>query len=151
MMKLTDSRLDHSLNVARKMQDFVQKNPDSFNCKPEEMFYLGIVHDVAYEFVEDPVFHEHIGGEFLKAMDFKFWREVYFHGDPDAEYISTELMLLNLADMTTGTNGENMTLDERLQDIADRYGKSSIQYKKAKRLSEKIRNFFMSDLYIIDK
>ena len=103
MMKFTDSRLNHSLNVARKMKEIIQNNPDLFTCKPEEGFYLGIVHDIAYEFVEDPIFHEHKGGELLKELGFKYWREVYYHGDP-----------------------------------ANRYGESSIQYIKAKRLSEKV-------------
>lgn len=142
MMKLTDSRLKHSLNVARKMKQIVQDNPDFFNCKPEEVFYLGIVHDIAYEFVEDSLFHEHKGGELLQNLDFKYWREVFYHGDPDADYASPELVLLNYADLTTGPNGENMTISERLSDIAARYGESSIQYTKAKRLSEiVIRDF----------
>lgn len=138
MMKFTDSRLNHSLNVARKMKEIIQNNPYLFTCKPEEGFYLGIVHDIAYEFVEDPIFHEHKGGELLKELGFKYWREVYYHGDPDANYISPELMLLNYADLITGPNGENLTISERLIDIANRYGESSIQYIKAKRLSEKV-------------
>ncbi len=143
-MEFTDSRLNHSLNVARKMKEIVQNNPDLFTCKPEEVFYLGIVHDIAYEFVEDPISHENKGGELLKALDFKYWREVYYHGDPDAEYSSQELMLLNYADLITGPNGENWTISERLSDIANRYGESSIQYIKAKRLSEIIIHDFVS-------
>jgi len=144
MMEFTDSRLNHSLNVARKMKEIVQNNPDLFTCKPEEVFYLGIVHDIAYEFVEDPISHENKGGELLKALDFKYWKEVYYHGDPDAEYSSLELMLLNYADLITGPNGENWTISERVGDIANRYGESSIQYIKAKRLSEIIIHDFVS-------
>ena len=151
MMKFTDSRLNHSLNVARKMKEIIQNNPDLFTCKPEEGFYLGIVHDIAYEFVEDPIFHEHKGGELLKEMDFKYWREVYYHGDPDAEYTSPELMLLNYADLITGPNGENLTISERLSDIANRYGDSSIQYIKAKRLSEKVNHEFIPHMKVTTK
>lgn len=143
MMKFTDSRLNHSLNVARKMKEIVQNNPDLFTCKPEEIFYLGIVHDVAYEFVEDSVFHEQKGGELLKDLNFKYWKEVYYHGDPDSEYTSIELMLLNYADLATGPNGEHMTISERLSDIANRYGESSIQYIKAQRLSEIVVHDFL--------
>lgn len=142
-MKFTDSRLNHSLNVARKMKEIVQNNPDLFTCKPEEVFYLGIVHDIAYEFVNDPVFHEHKGGELLKELEFKYWKEVYYHGDPDTDYNSIELMLLNYADLITGPNGENLTISDRLSDIAIRYGESSIQYIKAKRLSEKVIHEFV--------
>lgn len=142
MMDFSDSRLKHSLNVARKMQDIAQNNPDTFHCKPEDMFYLGIVHDIAYQFVEDPVLHEHKGGELLKDLDFKYWREVYHHGDPDTDYSSDELMLLNFADLTTGPNGESMTIKERLDDISLRYGEASVQFVKAKKLSEiVIRDF----------
>ncbi len=143
MMKFTDSRLNHSMNVARRIKEIVQNNPDLFTCKPEEGFYLGIVHDIAYEFVEDPVLHEHKGGELLKELGFKYWREVYYHGDPDTDYTSPELMLLNYADLITGPNGENLTIPERLNDIANRYGESSIQYIKAKRLSEIVMHDFV--------
>ena len=148
MMKLTDSRLNHSLNVAHKMMEIVQNNPDLFACKPEEVFYLGIVHDIAYEFVEDPIFHEHKGGELLKELEFKYWREVYYHGDPDAEYTSLELMLLNYVDLITGPNGENLTISERLSDIANRYGDASIQYIKAKRLSEIVMHDFFPKIQL---
>jgi len=146
MMKFTDSRLNHSLNVARKMKEIVQKNPELFDCKPEEMFYLGIVHDVAYEFVENQVHHEHVGGELLRTLGFKYWKEVYYHGDPDAKYNSSEIMLLNYVDLIIGPNGEHMTIDERLQDIANRYGDLSVQYKKAKKLSELILTTFLPQL-----
>ena len=100
-MKLTAARLNHSLEVARKMQEIVQSNPDFFDCCPEDMFYLGIVHDIGYEFVEDQPKHEKKGGEILKKLDFKYWKEVYYHGNPTIEYDSPELMLLNYADLIT--------------------------------------------------
>lgn len=146
MMELTESRFNHCLNVARKMREIVQGNPDLFDCKPEEMFYLGFVHDVAYEFVDDQTLHEHTGGELLKDMGFKYWKEVYYHGDPDSGYSSPELILLNWADLTTGPNGEDMTMSERLQDIADRYGDSSMQYENAKKLSEIVTHSFIRNL-----
>ncbi len=139
-MELTTAKINHSLGVARKMRSIAQRYPELFTCSPEEIFYIGIVHDIAYEFVEDPILHEHTGGELLRKLDFKYWREVYYHGDPNSEYISNELLLLNFADMTTGPNGEDMTIDERLKDIANRYGDSSEQFIKAVRLAEKIAN-----------
>ena len=55
-------------------------------------------------------------------------------------------MLLNYVDLIVGPNGEYMTIDERLQDIANRYGVLSIQYKKAKKLSEFILTTFLPQL-----
>ena len=40
--------------------------------------------------------------------------------------------------MTTGPNGEDMTMEERIDDIIKRYGKESPQAKEAKELVDYI-------------
>lgn len=141
-MRLTKDRLRHSIGVARMMQSIVQKVPHHFQCSPEESFYLGLLHDTAYEFVEDVTTHEHVGGELLHNLGYKYWREVFYHGDPDADYNSNELWLLNYADMVVGPHGESMTITERVNDIMRRYGNDSIQYSKACRLAQMIEEKF---------
>lgn len=142
-MKLTISRLHHSLAVASKMKDFVSRHPDVLSSSEEDMFYLGILHDIAYEFSSLQIDHEHIGGLILKKNGYRFWKEVYYHGSSNDEYSSYELDLLNYCDMTTGPNGEDFTIQQRLDDIEARYGNQSIQYSNAKKLIEKLK---VSDL-----
>ena len=54
--------------------------------------------------------------------------------------MSDELFLLNYADMTTGPNGEDFSFEERLVDIASRFGKESTAYKKCVIVVEKLKS-----------
>lgn len=137
-MEFDEIRMLHSLAVAKKMKIEVEKSPQKFSASSEDMFYLGLIHDAAYEFVDNQEEHEHKGGEILRSNGYRYWREVYYHGNPESEYDSAELRLLNYADMTTGPDGKDMTIDERLADIAERYGEASSQYLNAKLLANKI-------------
>ncbi len=141
MNNLTAERLQHCLTVGRKMQIIAKCLP---NCpySPEDMFYLGVLHDIAYEFVDTQMKHELVGGEILKCNNYKYWKEIYFHGMPDPEYDSLALDILNYADLTTDYQGKDVTIANRLIDIATRYGENSIQYKNATILSEKLKNKF---------
>lgn len=140
MMEFNEARMLHSLAVARKMKKEVEKSPQKFSASSEDMFYLGLIHDVAYEFVDSQEEHEHKGGEILKSSGYKYWKEVYYHGNPNSEYDSAELRLLNYADMTTSPDGAEITIEERLEDIATRYGQTSFQYLNAKLLANIINS-----------
>lgn len=136
------SRLKHSFAVASKMRDFVASHQEYSDATKEDMFYLGILHDIAYEFASTQLEHGQIGGNILRDNGYKYWQEVYNHGNPDSIYTSKELDLLNYMDLTTGPNGENFSIEQRLADIAIRYGTNSIQYKKAEKLSIIIKPVF---------
>ena len=45
--------------------------------------------------------------------------------------MSDELFVLNCADMTTGPNGEDLTMEERTEEIGERFSKDSAAYKKS--------------------
>lgn len=126
-----DGKVEVVANLISKVVDYARKNK-----LPKAI--LGLIHDAAYEFVENQEEHEHKGGEILRSNGYRYWKEVYYHGNPDSEYDSAELRLLNRADMTTGPDGKDMTIDERLADIAERYGETSSQYINAKLLANKI-------------
>ena len=65
-----------------------------------------------------------------------YWAEIFHHGDPDSDYQSDELLVLNLADMLTSKDGSATTIPARLTDIASRYGVESTQYVAAKKLAD---------------
>ena len=123
-------RLNHSLAVANKMleigKDFKLQESDL-----KELFILGYNHDIGYEFCSDNIEHNIMGGELLKSNGYKYWKEVYYHGNPNSEYQSLFLKILNMADMQIDKYGIDVGYEKRLEDIKNRYGQDSIQYINA--------------------
>lgn len=124
-------RLIHSLAVANKMIEIGEK----FNLgkeKLEDLFILGLNHDIGYALGCNNVEHNVVGGGKLKNNDYKYWKEVYYHGNPNTEYNSLFLKILNMADMQIDKYGNDVGYEKRLEDIKTRYGEDSIQYINAK-------------------
>ena len=130
-------RLNHSLAVARKMVEIGKK----YNLNDEqlqELFTLGYNHDIGYEFGNNEN-HRIIGGNILKASNYKYWQDVYHHGEITSEYHSMYLDILNQADMQIDKYGNDVGYDNRLKDIKARYGKNSNIYKKAEILIDNLK------------
>lgn len=140
-MEVTVNRLKHSYAVACCMRDIVQRHPEDYACSPEDMYILGMLHDIGYAFVEHQPDHAHAGGLALKRQGYRYWREVYYHSIPQEEYDSAELRLLNYADITTGPDGNPMAMQERIDNIILRYGKGSIQEQKAVKMRDQILSY----------
>lgn len=136
---ISESRWRHILGVARKAKILADKLKPNNVQYAEDMFLLGIMHDLGYEFIESNASHAYVGGEILKRNNYQFWSEVSLHGDETVKNMSDELFILNCADMSTGPNGENFTFDERLEEIASRFGKDGDAYKKCVVEVEKLR------------
>lgn len=120
-------RLNHSFAVANKMVEIGAK----YNLEQsdlQDLFILGYNHDIGYEFSIDNTEHNIIGGQILKNNGYKYWKEVYYHGNPNAEYNSLFLKILNMADMQIDKYGNDVGFDKRLEDIKNRYGEDSKSY-----------------------
>lgn len=128
-------RLNHSLAVAEKMVKIGKEYNFSEN-ELKDLFVLGLNHDIGYEYGNNSN-HAHIGGEILKRNDYKYWQEVYYHGDVNTEYSSLFLEILNKADMQIDKYGNDVGYIKRLEDIKNRYGEDSITYKNAETLIKK--------------
>ncbi len=137
MLSISNERLKHSLEVARLMKKSAE-DVGWNKQKCEEMFVLGFLHDIGYEFAEQQCDHASVGGEMLKNQGYKYWKEVSCHGKLDVEYISEELTMLNIADMSIDSTGKEVGASARLSDIASRYGIDSKQYIEAEQLARKI-------------
>ncbi|MBR4110493.1 MAG: HD domain-containing protein [Clostridia bacterium] len=124
-------RLNHSFAVANKMIE-IGKKFKLGESELQDLFILGYNHDIGYEFSIDKTEHNIIGGQILKNNGYKYWKEVYYHGNPNAEYNSLFLKILNMADMQIDKYGNDVGFDKRLEDIKNRYGEDSIQYINAK-------------------
>ena len=75
----------------------------------------------------------------IKESNYKYWKEIYYHGEADCEYNSKYLFLLNKADMMIDNKGNDVGYDLRLKNIKERYGIESIQYIKAEKLIQKLK------------
>lgn len=124
---IDENRLKHIVAVARLMKD----NAEKYGLDAEDMFTLGLVHDIGYEFGGSEQHHTK-GAEILEKQDYKYFKEVLYHGKPNTGYESPALDLLNFADMHINKLGEFVTYEDRLKDIADRRGYDSPHYRNCK-------------------
>lgn len=113
---MDEDRIKHSISVARKMVEIAKINQLS-DEEIKNCFIIGFPHDIGYEFTENGIDHNIIGGEILKNNNFKYWKEIYYHGETDIEYESLYLDILNQADMQVDKYGNDVGYDERLNDI----------------------------------
>lgn len=131
-------RMKHSLAVARKMVEIGNKlelNKEQLH----ELFILGFNHDIGYEFGTNES-HNIIGGNMLKNSGYKYWQEVYYHGNPEAGYNSLYLDILNEANMKINKYGEDVGYEKRLEDIRNRYGSDAVQYNDALKIIDYLEN-----------
>lgn len=134
----------HIFAVARLMKD----NAEKVGLNPEEMFTLGLLHDIGFEFGGSEE-HHRVGYEILKSQNYKYAKEVLYHGMPTNEYSSVELDLLNFADMHINKKGEYVSFEDRLEDIKSRRGEDSPHYKNSKKIIQSLidKNFIVGDEY----
>lgn len=137
---LSIDRLAHSSEVGRLAAKLSCKVFGWNKTICHQMFLLGLVHDCGYEFVDDPLDHPIVGAALLKEAGYAHWREVRWHGIPNALYHSNELLVLNTADLLVSKEGRRVTLKQRLGDIEQRYGINSEQLSRAKQLISEIED-----------
>ena len=136
---MDNDRLKHSISVARKMVE-IGRTYNLSDRELQELFMLGFNHDIGYEFSDKGLNHNVIGGAMLKENGYKFWQEVYNHGNPNANYSSLYLKILNMADMQIDKYGNDVGYEKRLEDIKNRYGENSKPYLCSKQIVENIMN-----------
>ena len=135
---MNNDRLIHSYSVGKKMIE-IGKKYNLSEDELKELFVLGLNHDIGYEFTTNGMNHNKIGGELLKQSSFKYYKEVYYHGELTNEYNSLYLDILNMADMQVDKYGNDVGYDNRLKDIESRYGKDSDIYNKCYELIEYLK------------
>ena len=64
-------RIKHSYQVALKMQE-IGKEIGLKEIELNELFILGLNHDIGYAFTDNYMEHNKIGGDILKAQDYKY-------------------------------------------------------------------------------
>lgn len=138
-IRLAISRMQHCRGVAEKMKEMTENNPEKYPYDPEEMYVLGLLHDVGYGLCACGPEHPEVGANALKRSGYKYWKEVLYHSRPNTPYKSPALELLNYCDLTVGPNGEDMTVPERVGDISVRYGQGSSQVENALQMIDELK------------
>ncbi len=123
---MDENRCLHSLGVAQKMVE-IGKNKGLTPKELNDLFTLGMVHDIGYQFGPSNE-HQKLGGLVLKENGYRYWQEVYYHGLVQNEYSSLFLDILNQADMQIDKMGKDVGYEGRLADIKSRYGEGSNVY-----------------------
>ena len=120
---ISEDRQKHIFKVAEFLKNYALNSGKS-NLEAEELYVLGLLHDIGYEFAEEKDYKNHniIGGKILKNLGYKHYKEVYYHGVINSPYQSEYLNLLNFADMHIDSEGNYVSFDRRLQEISERYG-----------------------------
>ena len=136
---MDENRCLHSLGVAKKMV-VIGKSKGLKASALNDLFTLGIVHDIGYEFGPGNE-HQKLGGLVLKENGYRNWQEVYYHGLIQNEYSSLFLDILNQADMQIDKKGKDVGYEGRLADIKSRYGEGSNVYASCVELV----NFIMAN------
>ena len=134
---IDEDRLEHSLAVARKMVE-IGKIKGLAEEELKDLFMLGYNHDIGYEFGTNEN-HNVIGANILKQNNYKYWQEVYYHGQINVPYSSLYLDILNMADMQIDKFGNDVGYNKRLEDIKNRYGENSEVYRKVEILVNDLR------------
>ena len=132
---LTNNRLHHMNAVANRAYTLAKIMFGKTEYLASKMYVYGLLHDVGYVF--DPNDHAHAGARVLGDMGLNA-DPIHDHGDPEIEAMSDELLILNIADMTTSPTGETVRMSDRLKDIGERYGYDSEQYVDAYAVAELI-------------
>lgn len=73
---ISEDRLKHMLQVGRTVGALASELFGWPEEKCQEMFLLGYIHDIGYEFSTEQSEHPLAGGELLKEAEYKYWQEV---------------------------------------------------------------------------
>lgn len=142
-------RLVHSYGVAESLADMSGEvfGPTGMTVRQRKWYWcLGALHDIGYAY---PItgFHSIDGAQFVARSPelASFAPHIFWHSTAEWEYrtagaqIVTNVpkpsafdhALLWVADFTTGPQGQAMTIDERIADIADRHSPQSTAFRSA--------------------
>jgi len=141
---MTEDCLKHSIGVARQMRRFALADNDK-SYLAYDAFVVGLLHDIGYEF-DTKDNHEMVAGKRLKNMGFPYAYEIMYHNslwedipeEAKIDFDADVFFWLQKADMTVDSHGNIVTFEERLEDIANRYGEDSEIYKHCEEIIKRL-------------
>ena len=132
-LQFPESRYKHCHSVGKKMYAYAREVLGWSEAKCQEMFVLGCIHDVGYELYPTMDGHSSVLAHTLDG--YKYSKEISRHSRLCKNF-RKELDLLYYADATVDSEGNWCTYAQRLQDVKDRYGEDSTNYKQGESFKE---------------
>ncbi len=148
---ITEDRLHHIIGVARKAYDIAHDMGfDEDFCR--RMFMVGWIHDVGYEFSEEPSEHSKISKELLyqlinsngihdkRSISKKSINAIINHGKCSDNEVDNDIQwkIINMANMLIDSKGNEITPEQRLNEIKESFGEDSKQYNDALEICYKL-------------
>ena len=133
-----ESRFRHCHEVGRVMYDIAKKVYKMPEPECEKMYFLGMFHDLGYEF-EDRVEHDENLSDALGFYEYA--QEIKYHSKYQSEYESYAMKLLYYADSVVDGFGKRCTFEERLADLEKRHGITSESYLATKEIIEHLKEW----------
>ena len=122
---------------------FVRRDFTKDFCPDNCTFIIGLLHDFGYEFSTSMSEHPKVGADILENMKEenleKMIDAIRHHGNCNNINCTVFDFILNEADMSVDSKGNNVSMQERLKDIGRRYGTDSRQYLNAEKMIEKLK------------
>ena len=135
---ISDDRIHHMLGVARLMS----QRAHLFGLDEQEMFALGLLHDIGYEYAREKSEHPAVGSEMMERVGFKYFEAIAGHGDAAYELedktLEDALALLNWCDMSVGPDGQRVSMEKRIDDVERRFGRDNLIYDGTVELRDKL-------------
>lgn len=139
------SRMLHCHNVGLRMASYAKKHLGWDDVKCNDMYILGMMHDLGYELNPDPFNHDEAMSEALGHTGYKYMNEIAYHSRMQNEFDTPEMRLLYFADMTVDARGKWCTIDERLKDLEERHGKDSDVYRESVDIANALEEWGFDD------
>lgn len=137
---IPDERIRHMHGVA----EYMYRNAEKHQLRSDQMYVLGLLHDIGY--MNGKIAHEAFGANLIKSLGFEmdYVIAILWHGSKPSDFLAltkktaknvpNEMILLWEADMHVNSKGEEVTYDDRLLDIRERYGEDSNEYKNCQEI-----------------
>lgn len=129
---ISNNKLLHIIGVARQCEAIAKARHMS---EEEQLacFMMGLLHDIGYEKAINTEEHPQVSVDMLdvyvkykKDIDNAIKNHGYCYND-----MTVFDEILNTADLTIDSKGDEVTIDDRLTDIRSRHGENSEHYKLA--------------------
>ena len=130
---ITESKFQHIIGVARLCYKLAKEKYHANEEFARSMWAIGFNHDIGYEFINDgdsTKEHPIIADNIIQHAFYGNCHAIEYHGKRVAQD-DLQLRILNEADLQIDATGKLVTVEERLEDIRNRYGDNSDQYEQA--------------------
>lgn len=136
---ISENKIKHCLGVARACREIAKQKGYSEDFS-DAMFVMGLLHDIGYE-DEPNSSHGHKSSEMIKSFEVHLQEccdAIDCHGLVFDNWVIYD-EILNLADLTTSHEGNKISVLERLKRIEARWGSSSVHYRHAVEVVDKLK------------